>query len=100
MDEVMVGVAEYGEELEVSLGYEKGRPVIVALNESGYCSTFVDLIQVLDWVRVNKPELIQREWVGLTDDEINSIEFPESGTATMKDFVRIIESKLKDKNGG
>ena len=40
----------------------------------------------------------QRKWVGLTDDEINSIEFPESGTATIKDFVRIIESKLKDKN--
>ena len=40
----------------------------------------------------------KKPWVGLTDDEINSIEFPESGTATMKDFVRIIESKLKDKN--
>ena len=40
----------------------------------------------------------KREWGGLTDDEINSIEFPESGTATMRDFVRIIEAKLKDKN--
>ena len=39
-----------------------------------------------------------RKWVGLTDDEINSIEFPESGTATMRDFVRIIEAKLKEKN--
>ena len=38
------------------------------------------------------------EWAGLTDDEINSIEFPESGTATMRDFVRIIEAKLKEKN--
>jgi hypothetical protein len=40
----------------------------------------------------------KREWVGLTDDEINSIEFPESGTATMRDFVRIIEANLKEKN--
>ena len=40
------------------------------------------------------------KWVGLTDEEINSIDFPESGTATMRDFVRIIEAKLKDKNCG
>ena len=38
--------------------------------------------------------------VWLTDEEINSIDFPESGTATMRDFVRIIEAKLKEKNGG
>ena len=42
----------------------------------------------------------KREWVGLTDEEINSIEFPESGTATMRDFIKIIEAKLKQKNGG
>ena len=41
---------------------------------------------------------IKEEWVGLTDDEINSIEFPESGTATMRDFVRIIEAKLMERN--
>tara|TARA_R110000822_G_scaffold174426_1_gene314045 strand:- start:2 stop:235 length:234 start_codon:yes stop_codon:yes gene_type:complete len=39
-------------------------------------------------------------WVGLTDEEINSIDFPESGTATMRDFIRIIEAKLKEKNNG
>lgn len=42
----------------------------------------------------------KKEWVGLTDEEINSIDFPESGTATMRDFIRIIETKLKEKNGG
>jgi hypothetical protein len=41
-----------------------------------------------------------KDWVGLTDEEINSIDFPESGTATMRDFVRIIEAKLKEKNCG
>jgi hypothetical protein len=40
----------------------------------------------------------RREWVSLTDDEINAIEFPESGTATMRDFVRIIEAKLRERN--
>lgn len=40
----------------------------------------------------------KREWVNLTDEEINSIEFPESGTATMRDFIRIIEAKFKQKN--
>jgi hypothetical protein len=41
-----------------------------------------------------------KQWVGLTDEEINSIDLPESGTATIRDFVRIIEAKLKEKNGG
>jgi len=36
-----------------------------------------------------------KDWVGLTDEEINSIDFPESGTSTIRDFVRIIEAKLK-----
>jgi len=44
--------------------------------------------------------LNKSKWVGLTDEEINSIDFPESGTATIRDFVRIIEAKLKEKNGG
>ena len=57
MNKVMVGVIEYAEGMDVKLGYDKGRPVIVASNEAGYSSTFVDLIQVLEWVRNNMPEL-------------------------------------------
>ena len=54
------------------------------------------------WLKVSfaEQEPEKREWVGLTDDEINAIEFPQSGTATMRDFVRIIEAKLREKNGG
>jgi regulator of replication initiation timing len=37
-------------------------------------------------------------WQGLSDDEINNIDFPESGTANIRDFVRIIEAKLKEMN--
>jgi len=56
-DKVMVGVTEYGEGMDVKLGYDKGRPVIIAFNEGGYASTFVDLIQLLYWVRKKMPEL-------------------------------------------
>ena len=102
MDEVMIGVEEYEEELEVKLGYEKSRPTIVAFNESGYCCTSVDLIQVLGWVRVNKPELIQREWVGLTDDEIKAIighNHPEGIGSYARELFKQIEDKLREKNG-
>jgi hypothetical protein len=61
VDKVMVGVTEYGEGMDVKLGYDKGRPVIVASNEAGYCGTFVDLIQVLEWVNKNMPELLAKE---------------------------------------
>jgi hypothetical protein len=57
------------------------------------------IIRMLDaFAMVN--DAPKREWVGLTDDEINSIPFPESGTATLLDIVRIIEATLKEKNGG
>ena len=61
MDKVMVGVTEYGEGMDVKLGYDKGRPVIVASNEAGYNSTFVDLNQLLEWVNENIPELLAKE---------------------------------------
>ena len=96
MDKIMVGVTEYGEGMDVKLGYDQGRPVIVASNEAGYSGTFVDLIQVLDWVRVNKPELIQHEWVGLTGDEIENL--PKD--KTWWEIIRAAEAILKDKNNG
>ncbi len=38
----------------------------------------------------------RKEWVGLTDEEINNLDY--SGTRI--EFVRAIEAKLKEKNGG
>jgi hypothetical protein len=38
------------------------------------------------------------QWVGLTDEDIDNLELPPSGTATVRDFVRLIEAKLKEKN--
>ena len=49
----MKGVREYGERLPVELRYfeENGRMVVVASNESGYGHTFIDLLDLLEWVR-------------------------------------------------
>ena len=38
----------------------------------------------------------QREWVGLTDDEIEQA--AQGGDTNFWDFCRIIEAKLKEKN--
>ena len=54
----MTGVTEYDEGLDVKLTYVKDRPVIWAANEAGYCSTLVDLIELLEWVKINMPELM------------------------------------------
>jgi hypothetical protein len=52
------------------------------------------------------PPAAQRQWVGLTDDEINDIydqlakEGPYSVAVTRRNVGRAIESKLREKNGG
>jgi TATA-binding protein-associated factor Taf7 len=51
-------IREYGDGLIVKIGLDNDRPVIVAYNEAGYNSTYVDLIDVLDWVREHRPELL------------------------------------------
>jgi hypothetical protein len=45
-------------------------------------------------------ETKQREWVGLTDEEINSVRYNRDWTAPWTDttFARAIEAKLKEKN--
>ena len=42
-------------------------------------------------------EDVRREWVGVTDKDISEI---VRGTHNTGSFVRAIEAKLKDKNGG
>jgi hypothetical protein len=44
----------------------------------------------------------KREWVGLTDQEINSVCYKRDWTApwTNTTFARAIEAKLQEKNGG
>lgn len=40
-------------------------------------------------------EVMRKEWVGLTDEEIRAEEFDH---VRRRDFARAIESKLKEKN--
>jgi hypothetical protein len=44
----------------------------------------------------------KREWVGLTEEEINSVRYSRDWTAPWTDlvFARAIEEKLKEKNHG
>lgn len=59
---IMEGVREYGEEMPVELSTSAGsdRPTLVAHNECGHNCTAVDLMDVLVWVRRNRPDLLQR----------------------------------------
>ena len=99
----MVGVTEYGEGMDVKLGYDKGRPVIVASNEAGYNATFVDLIQVLEWVDENMPEF-KRKWVGLTQTQVKLLregvheESIKTGDSIDWVFYTHINEALKEKN--
>jgi hypothetical protein len=69
----MLGVTEYCEGLDVSLERTsgvychglpeeqwlgRGRLVIQALNEGGYNATQIDLVQLIKWLRANRPELL------------------------------------------
>ena len=38
------------------------------------------------------------KWVGLTDEEISTVDWKTN--ETLHDFARAIEAKLKEKNGG
>jgi hypothetical protein len=56
----LVGVREYGEGQPVSLVADKDNPrlCIVAVNEGGHNSTSVDLLDLIQWVHANRPELL------------------------------------------
>ena len=107
MNQIMEGVTEYAEGLDVRLSVNKGRFVVDATNEGGYSGTDVDLVQLLEWVNKNMPELQPaHKWVGLTDDEIYFAIRPlycddsttSRAVAVSLDEYRVIEKALKEKN--
>ena len=49
-------------------------------------------------VRDELAELQQREWVGLTDEEILKSEWAIGANDVLLNFARAIEAKLKEKN--
>ena len=70
---ILTGVSEYKEGFDVYLEVTdgsytpdedesqwpgNGRLVIVALNAGGHDSTEVDLLELLAWVKINRPELL------------------------------------------
>jgi hypothetical protein len=55
----MTGVREYSEGYEVKLDeHADDGPAIVAINEGGYNATYVNLRDVIAWVRANRPALL------------------------------------------
>jgi hypothetical protein len=91
MDRVMVGVKEYDEGMDVKLYFVGCRPTILALNEAGHNSTRVDLIQLLEWVQINMPELMD---VPLTEEVLTKLwgGFPDDMTRQQAmSFARAIE---------
>jgi hypothetical protein len=69
--------------MQVGGAYEAG-PMAEAVDE--YLKTFPERFATA-----------QREWVGLTDEEIDEQQWVNSG-GTFSDFARAIEAKLKEKN--
>ena len=59
MNEIMHGVTEYAEGLDVRLQIEdNGRPIVSAYNEGGFNGTSIDLLELLAWLRANQPDLM------------------------------------------
>jgi hypothetical protein len=64
----MVGVREYAEEMPVHLFVDtrpnekywkgSGRVVLKAYNEAGFNHVMVDLLDVIAWLKKNRPELL------------------------------------------
>jgi hypothetical protein len=62
MDNIkMKGVRDYGEGFDVELWKrdEDGRLVVISYNEGGCNFTTIDLLDIIEWVRENKPELLE-----------------------------------------
>ena len=55
------GVREYGEGLTVLIEYDEAanREVVTAFNQAGYDSTSVDLLDLIEWIKINRPEVLR-----------------------------------------
>ena len=58
---VDTNIREYTEYLPVHIdeSTDKGRLVVVAYNESGYNFTRVDVVDLIEWVKQNRPDLLK-----------------------------------------
>jgi len=51
-------IREYAEEISVGIIHHKERLVIQAINQGGHDCTYVDLVDVINFVKRNMPELL------------------------------------------
>lgn len=60
--QTMDGVRVYGEKFKPALGewVEDRRLIVIAFNEGGDNQTWVDLVDIIDWVKKNRPELLNQ----------------------------------------
>ena len=58
---------------------------------------FQDFVDNVQDAEKKACEIINREWVGLTDEEIRALD-EDSNLYTMPAFARAIEAKLREKN--
>jgi hypothetical protein len=54
----MTDVREHGEEYAVELAEKNSRLVVKAYNEGGYNFTTVDLLDLIAWLKANRPNLL------------------------------------------
>jgi hypothetical protein len=66
--------------------------------EAQDCFSDVALDANVGWVPLYTTPQPQREWVGLTDEEISQLWLGTSPYFNEEDFARAIEAKLKEKN--
>ena len=57
-DVTMKGVREHMEDMAVDLDTHNDRLVVVAYNEAGFNRTAVDLLDLITWLRLNRPGLL------------------------------------------
>ena len=105
---------EHNKQLEIAQAYERGWNAALAQRE--WVPEALRLADALDAefvqgrisnhngrkAAVELRRLALKQWVGLTDQEINSVRYSRDWTAPWTDttFARAIEAKLREKNHG
>ena len=109
VDEVVK--TEHNKQLEIAQAYERGWNAALAQQEPvAWLSTDCIGERYLCFTKPKDNDPVQplyttppkRQWVGLTDEEINSVRHNREWTAFWTDttFARAIEAKLREKNHG
>ena len=79
---------------------ESQEPVAVGevVNERGEVD-YISYVPPVGTALYTTPPAAQRQWVGLTDEEITALKRNGERYISSQDFARAIEAKLKQKNG-